>query len=159
MLPIYMTQRQEFWPQGMPTGNTLLFSGFVPTRDTARPLSRIFPANWGLVLTFQCASSPSGKFCPSVGLLSALWPGSTTPAVFPKTTKYLSILLKPFVSSLLFTLYSNAFNLLVQLLNYRWKFSDRPGSGEGGENNFLFKKSVVYWVRRAPFYGKKVILL
>ena len=27
------------------------------------------------------------------------------------------------------------------------------------KNNFLFRKSVVYWVRRAPFYGKKVILL
>ena len=159
MLPIYMTQRQEFWPRGTLSRNTHPFSGFVPMRGTEKRLSRMFPANWGLALTFQYVSSLSGNFCPSVGLLSALWPGSATPAVFPKTTKYLSILLKPFVSSLLFTLYSNAFNLLVQLLNYRWKFSDRPGSGEGGENNFLFKKSVVYWVRRAPFYGKKVILL
>ena len=27
------------------------------------------------------------------------------------------------------------------------------------KNHFLFIGSVVYWVRRAPFYGKKVILL
>ena len=78
------------------------FNGSVPTQDTAKPLSKMFPVNWALVLIFPHALSPSGRFCPSDGLLSVPWHGSTTPAVFPKITRYLSVLLRPFVLLLLF---------------------------------------------------------
>lgn len=117
MLPTYMTQSQVFWQRGRPSRNIRLFSVFVPTQDTEKPLSRMFPANWGLALTFQRASSPSGKSCQNAGSLSALWLGSTIPAVFPKTMKCLSVLHKLFAPLLPSALYSSGFSLLVQLLN------------------------------------------
>ena len=39
---------------------------------------------------------------PSDGLLSVLWLGLTIPAIFPKITRYLSVLLRPSVLLLLF---------------------------------------------------------
>lgn len=119
MLPTYMTQSQVFWQRGRPSRNIRLFSVFVPTQDTEKPLSRMFPANWGLALTFQRASSPSGKSCQNAGSLSALWLGSTIPAVFPKTMKCLSVLLKRFAPLLPSALCSSGFSLLVQLLSIK----------------------------------------
>ena len=52
----------------------------------------------------------------SGGSWSVLWPGSTIPAVFPKTMKCLSVLHKLFAPLLLSALYSSGFSLLVQLL-------------------------------------------
>jgi hypothetical protein len=87
---------QVFWQQELPSRNLHLFNGSAPMQDTAKPLSRMFPANWDLALTFQRASSPSGKSCQNAGALSALWLGSTIPAFFPKIMKYLSGLLRQF---------------------------------------------------------------
>ena len=84
-----------------PSRNIHSFSGSVPMQDTAKLLSKIFLVNWASVLIFQHALSRSGKSCPSDGLLSVPWLGSTIPAAFPKITRYLSVLLRPFVLSLL----------------------------------------------------------
>ena len=81
-----------------------LFSGFVLMRDTARSLSRMFPIYWGLAWIFLYASNLNGRSCPNGGSLSVLWRGSTTPAAFPKITKFLSVLLRRFVPLPLFAL-------------------------------------------------------
>ena len=83
MLPIYMIQSQGFWQQEMPLRNIHPFNATVPMQDTAKPLSKMFPVNWALVLIFQYGLSLNEKSCPSDGLLSLPWLGSTIPAVLP----------------------------------------------------------------------------
>ena len=77
-------------------------NGSVLMQDTAKPLRRMFLANWASVLIFQYALSLSGRSCPRDGLLSVPWLGSTIPADFPKITRYLFVLLRLFVLLLLF---------------------------------------------------------
>ena len=55
ILPIYMIRSQVFWQQELPSRNIHLFNSSAPMQDTAKPLSRMFPRNWGLALTFQRA--------------------------------------------------------------------------------------------------------
>ena len=80
MLPIYMIPRQEFGLRKKHLRPIHLFSGFVLMPDTAKPLSRMFPVNWGLASIFRRVSSLYGRSCPSGGSESVLWRGSTTPA-------------------------------------------------------------------------------
>ena len=102
-------------------------SGILAARDAFRkyPSIQRFCADAGYRKTFEqdvsqelglgvdivTRTEPGGMFCPSGGLWSVLWPGSTIPVVFPKITRYLSILLKLFVSLLLSALYSCVFSL------------------------------------------------
>lgn len=90
-------QSQVFGQREMPSRNIHPFNASVRMRDTAKHLSKMFPKRLDLVLIFQCALSPDGRSYPIAGSLSVLWLGLTIPAVFPKITKYLSILLRLFV--------------------------------------------------------------
>ena len=93
MLPIYMIPRQEFGLRKKHLRPIHLFSDFVLMPDTAKPLSRMFPVNWGLASIFRRVSSLYGRSCPSGGSESVLWCGSTTPAAFPRIMKYLFVFL------------------------------------------------------------------
>ena len=117
MLPIYMIQSQVFWLRGKPLRNIQPFNGFAPMQDIERLLNKMFPKNSALVLILLHARKLDGRFYLSGGLWSVLWPGSTIPAVFPKTMKCLSVLHKLFAPLLPSALYSSGFSLLVQLLN------------------------------------------
>ena len=92
------------------------FNGFAPMQDIERLLNKMFPKNSALVLILLHARKLDGRFYLSGGSWSVLWPGSTIPAVFPKTMKCLSVLHKLFAPLLLSALYSSGFSLLVQLL-------------------------------------------
>ena len=92
------------------------FNGFAPMQDIERLLNKMFPKNSALVLILLHARKLDGRFYLSGGLWSVLWPGSTIPAVFPKTMKCLSVLHKLFAPLLPSALYSSGFSLLVQLL-------------------------------------------
>ena len=116
MLPIYMIQSQVFWLRGKPLRNIQPFNGFAPMQDIERLLNKMFPKNSALVLILLHARKLDGRFYLSGGLWSVLWPGSTIPAVFPKTMKCLSVLHKLFAPLLPSALYSSGFSLLVQLL-------------------------------------------
>ena len=121
MLPIFMIQSQVFWLRGKPLRNIQPFNGFAPMQDIERLLNKMFPKNSALVLILLHARKLDGRFYLSGGSWSVLWPGSTIPAVFPKTMKCLSVLHKLFAPLLLSALYSSGFSLLVQLLNnYMW---------------------------------------
>ena len=125
MLPIYMIQSQVFWLRGKPLRNIQPFNGFAPMQDIERLLNKMFPKNSALVLILLHARKLDGRFYLSGGLWSVLWPGSTIPAVFPKTMKCLSVLHKLFAPLLPSALYSSGFSLLVQLLIWRnqvWLF-------------------------------------
>ena len=117
MLPIFMIQSQVFWLRGKPLRNIQPFNGFAPMQDIERLLNKMFPKNSALVLILLHARKLDGRFYLSGGLWSVLWPGSTIPAVFPKTMKCLSVLLKRFAPLLPSALCSSGFSLLVQLLN------------------------------------------
>ena len=95
------------------------FNGFAPMQDIERLLNKMFPKNSALVLILLHARKLDGRFYLSGGLWSVLWPGSTIPAVFPKTMKCLSVLHKLFAPLLPSALYSSGFSLLVQLLTIR----------------------------------------
>ena len=116
MLPIFMIQSQVFWLRGKPLRNIQPFNGFAPMQDIERLLNKMFPKNSALVLILLHARKLDGRFYLSGGLWSVLWPGSTIPAVFPKTMKCLSVLHKLFAPLLPSALYSSGFSLLVQLL-------------------------------------------
>ena len=116
MLPIYMIQSQVFWLRGKPLRNIQPFNGFAPMQDIERLLNKMFPKNSALVLILLHARKLDGRLYLSGGLWSVLWPGSTIPAVFPKTMKCLSVLHKLFAPLLPSALYSSGFSLLVQLL-------------------------------------------
>ena len=116
MLPIFMIQSQVFWLRGKPLRNIQPFNGFAPMQDIERLLNKMFPKNSALVLILLHARKLDGRFYLSGGSWSVLWPGSTIPAVFPKTMKCLSVLHKLFAPLLLSALYSSGFSLLVQLL-------------------------------------------
>ena len=118
MLPIFMIQSQVFWLRGKPLRNIQPFNGFAPMQDIERLLNKMFPKNSALVLILLHARKLDGRFYLSGGSWSVLWPGSTIPAVFPKTMKCLSVLHKLFAPLLLSALYSSGFSLLVQLLTY-----------------------------------------
>jgi len=92
------------------------FNGFAPMQDIERLLNKMFPKNSALVLILLHARKLDGRFYLSGGSWSVLWPGSTIPAVFPKTMKCLSVLHKLFAPLLPSALYSSGFSLLVQLL-------------------------------------------
>ena len=117
MLPIFMIQSQVFWLRGKPLRNIQPFNGFAPMQDIERLLNKMFPKNSALVLILLHARKLDGRFYLSGGSWSVLWPGSTIPAVFPKTMKCLSVLHKLFAPLLLSALYSSGFSLLVQLLS------------------------------------------
>ena len=119
MLPIYMIQSQVFWLRGKPLRNIQPFNGFAPMQDIERLLNKMFPKNSALVLILLHARKLDGRFYLSGGLWSVLWPGSTIPAVYPKTMKCLSVLHKLFAPLLPSALYSSGFSLLVQLLKFR----------------------------------------
>ena len=139
MLPIFMIQSQVFWLRGKPLRNIQPFNGFAPMQDIERLLNKMFPKNSALVLILLHARKLDGRFYLSGGSWSVLWPGSTIPAVFPKTMKCLSVLHKLFAPLLLSALYSSGFSLLVQLLrsclNYytsavKWR---KALAGSGGK--------------------------
>ena len=92
------------------------FNGFAPMQDIERLLNKMFPKNSALVLILLHARKLDGRFYLSGGLWSVLWPGSTIPAVFPKTMKCLSVLHKLFAPLLPSARCSSGFSLLVQLL-------------------------------------------
>jgi len=71
--------------------------------DTAKHLSRIFPMNWTWKLIFQRVSSRNRKSCQKVGLSNVSRLGSKIPHTFPKTMKFLFVLLKLCMSFLLGT--------------------------------------------------------
>ena len=89
MLPIYIIQSQVFWQQEMPLKNIHPYNGSTPMQDIAKPLSMMFPANWVSVLIPQYALNPSGRSCPSDGLLNVPYLGSIIPTGFPKIMRYL----------------------------------------------------------------------
>ena len=135
MLPIYMIQSQVFWLRGKPLRNIQPFNGFAPMQDIERLLNKMFPKNSALVLILLHARKLDGRFYLSGGLWSVLWPGSTIPAVFPKTMKCLSVLHKLFAPLLPSALYSSGFSLLVQLLKLApWKLFGKSldKSGKSG---------------------------
>ena len=116
MLPIFMIQSRVFWLRGKPLRNIQPFNGFAPMQDIERLLNKMFPKNSALVLILLHARKLDGRFYLSGGSWSVLWPGSTIPAVFPKTMKCLSVLHKLFAPLLPSARCSSGFSLLVQLL-------------------------------------------
>ncbi len=150
-----MIQSQVFWLRGKPLRNIQPFNGFAPMQDIERLLNKMFPKNSALVLILLHARKLDGRFYLSGGSWSVLWPGSTIPAVFPKTMKCLSVLHKLFAPLLLSALYSSGFSLLVQLLRASPYFVDAPSQADSKRHKPIHSKISIGTV----FFSFKAILL